>query len=830
MEPRIETLQESAQSIRRKREKNTPVFETALAMLQAGFSVLPCNHHDKFHEGDNPKKPTVISWTPYQKKTMTLAEAKKHFVDGVSIGVICGKVSGNLECLDFDQPELYKPFMDILEGIKPELAAVLVKRQTPAGGYHLIYRSESPVSGSLKLAISEDGKKTLIETRGEGAYFLTAPSPGYKIIKHSLLNVPIITSKDVDLLHSIAKSFTQKAELARESKEKKAIVDVTRPRDDFNQKVDFCQLLENHGWQSTRRTRPGGEHWTRPGKKHGTSATLKDGCLYVFSSNAGLPLGPNDAFSVHTHLNHGGDYTAAVKELVKKGYGEKDFTVFAVSQGDVSGAENSLPDPVFLDDNPAIKISHDVFPEAIGEMVEATSKATETPMELPAQMALAALATCNQQKFQVMADQDYYEPLNLWAVAALDPGNRKSAVIKIITQPLLDWDIEQAEATQAEIRRLQEERENKLARIKILRGNYAKAEAANLDEIEKEILGITESLPEVPVIPRVWTQDITPEKLGDIMAEQGEKMSILSSEGGVFDTIAGRYSNGIPNLDIYLQAHAGDPVRVDRQSRSAIFMRNPTLSMGLSPQPEVLHGLSSKPGFRGRGLLARFLYALPLSPLGNRKLETTPIPDAIKSRYHNTLTALLSIPPVRDDKGIIKPFTLTLTDDARREWKDFSMVVERDMRGGGRFENIMDWASKLPGAALRIAGNFHCALNAYHQPWSMPITQETMNNSLQYAAILAEHALLVFGYMGADKSLEAAKKVWSWVERNRQEQFTARDCFQALKGTYKRMDDLNPAINVLIERYYILEQDKEGKPGRPSRIFTVHPKIGEGWI
>jgi hypothetical protein len=251
--------------------------------------------------------------------------------------------------------------------------------------------------------------------------------------------------------------------------------------------------------------------------------------------------------------------------------------------------------------------------------------------------------------------------------------------------------------------------------------------------------------------------------------------------------------------------------------------------MGLSPQPDVLHGLSSKPGFRGRGLLARFLYALPLSPLGNRKLDTTPIPDAIKSRYHNTLNALLSISPVRDDKGIIKPFTLTLTDDARREWKDFSMVVERDMRCGCRFENITDWASKLPGAALRIAGNFHCALNAYHQPWSMPITQETMNNSLQYAAILAEHALFVFGYMGADKSLEAAKKVWSWVERNRQEQFTARDCFQGLKGTYKRMDDLNPAISVLIERYYIFEPNKEKKPGRPSRIFTVHPKICEGW-
>jgi putative DNA primase/helicase len=190
---------------------------------------------------------------------------------------------------------------------------------------------------------------------------------------------------------------------------------------------------------------------------------------------------------------------------------------------------------------------------------------------------------------------------------------------------------------------------------------------------------------------------------------------------------------------------------------------------------------------------------------------------------------LLSISPIEDENGIIKPFTLTLTDEAKREWKDFSMVVEKEMRGGGRFENITDWASKLPGSALRIAGNFHCALNAYNQPWASPISEDTMNNALKLSAILAEHALLVFGYMGADKSLEAAKKVWSWIERNRQEQFTARDCFQALKGTYKRMDDLNPAISVLTERFYIFKQAKEDRPGRPSRTFSVHPKISEGW-
>jgi hypothetical protein len=200
------------------REK-TIIYDTAVAMLQAGFSVLPCNHHDKFHNGDDPKKPTVNSWTPYQKKPMVLAAAKKHFVNGVSIGVICGKVSGNLECLDFDQPDLYKPFMETLTSINPELVAGLVKRQTPSGGYHLIYRGEAPVSGSQKLALTEDGKVTLIETRGEGAYFLTTPSPGYKVMERSLLDAPNLSTEEVDLLHAIAKSFTEKVESKSASKD-----------------------------------------------------------------------------------------------------------------------------------------------------------------------------------------------------------------------------------------------------------------------------------------------------------------------------------------------------------------------------------------------------------------------------------------------------------------------------------------------------------------------------------------------------------------------------------------------------------------------------------
>lgn len=286
------------------------VQEAALSLIDKGFSVIPCN---------TDKRPALKTWKPYMDRQMTAEEAGRFFKNGEALGVVCGAVSGNLSCIDFDKPELFSPFLETLEDIKPDLAEKLVKRQTPSGGYHIIYRCEGPVQGNLKLAMSPDGKDTLIETRGEGGYFLTAPSPGYSVIKHSLMAAPILKTDEVELLHGIASSFNEYADPHRK-KEQHVEIDGTRPGDVFNERTDTRELLESNGWTTTGRTGPGGEHWTRPGKERGTSATLKDGCLYVFSSNAGLPTGPHTSFSIYAHLNHGGDFSAAAKELYSEGF------------------------------------------------------------------------------------------------------------------------------------------------------------------------------------------------------------------------------------------------------------------------------------------------------------------------------------------------------------------------------------------------------------------------------------------------------------------------------------------------------------------------------
>jgi len=301
----------------------------------------------------------------------------------------------------------------------------------------------------------------------------------------------------------------------------------------------------------------------------------------------------------------------------------------------------------------------------------------------------------------------------------------------------------------------------------------------------------------------------------------------LSSEGGVFDLLQGRYSKGIPNLDLALKAHSGDAERVDRSSRPPVFLKSLRLSIGLSPQPDVLHGLAAKPGFRGRGLLGRFLYLLPPSPLGFRRLEPTPVPEGVRDAYAAGLRAMLDWAPATDEHGDECPHLLCLTEAARSEHHDFAQAIEEQMQPGRALEHFTDWAGKAPGAAARLAGVLHGIEHAHGTPWEAEITAKTMTAALEIMAVITHHSRAALDMMGADLTLAAARKVWAWIERNRLASFAANTAFNALRSTFSRAAKLHDALEALEERGYVqvteLPRDGPGRP--PSPQVRVRPEL-----
>ena len=117
----------------------------------------------------------------------------------------------------------------------------------------------------------------------------------------------------------------------------------------------------------------------------------------------------------------------------------------------------------------------------------------------------------------------------------------------------------------------------------------------------------------MPPVPRLVADDITPEAAASLLAEQGGRLAIITAEGGIFDIIAGRYSpKAIPNMDLWLKGHSGDPLRVDRKGRPPEHIPRPALTLGLMIQPQVLAAIAANqrvPGPRAAG-------TLPLRPPG----------------------------------------------------------------------------------------------------------------------------------------------------------------------------------------------------------------------
>lgn len=296
----------------------------AVEAIDHGLSVLPA------HRDGATKRPALPSWKEYQHRVPSLEEIDSWFTQDISaVCIVCGAASGNVEVIDFDcGGSLFAPWSDEVRFCSPGLLERLVIERTPSGGVHVWYRCPEAVDGNRKLAwVGDSGGAgaVAIETRGEGGVCLCAPSDGYVIEQGSLLELPAISAEERETLLVCASMLSERrlSPVVTGGEQMDRIVG-GRPGDDFNRRGDVRRMLVDHGWTLTR---PGeNEHWCRPGKSSGTSATLKDGILYVFTSNA-PPFEPSKAyapFGVFALLEHGGSFSAAAAALRAQGFGASD--------------------------------------------------------------------------------------------------------------------------------------------------------------------------------------------------------------------------------------------------------------------------------------------------------------------------------------------------------------------------------------------------------------------------------------------------------------------------------------------------------------------------
>lgn len=453
------------------------------------------------------------------------------------------------------------------------------------------------------------------------------------------------------------------------------------------------------------------------------------------------------------------------------------------------------------------------LPAPIAALVEALADSTQTPVEMSAALSLGVLATAFQSRYTVEITSDWKEPLCLYIAVIARPGERKTAVISVLTAPIYEFEEIRRETEAVEIAKNQQER-------RMLEKELQNAEAAATKfqpkppntNARQNALDLSERLAtfEDKHPYRLLVDDTTPEKLIDVMDKQNGCITVASAEGGVFDAISGRYDNGA-NFDIYLKGHAGDPVTVDRIGRKSNHIKHPRLTMLLTIQPDVLTGLMDNVTLRGRGLCGRFLYASCKSKVGFREINPEPVPDAVKAEYNNFIGRILS----GRDKGI-----LHLSPEAHEVRLSYMSDIEK--RLGNEWENMTDWGGKLVGAMLRIAALIHAA-EAQGRPTETPVSAETVTAAVKIAEFFGAHATAAYQVMGADEAHENAKYLLRRIKSDGRDEISKRDLYRLCKGKFKKAEDMEPALQMLIDMYYIREIE-QSTGGRPTRIINVNPR------
>ncbi len=484
--------------------------------------------------------------------------------------------------------------------------------------------------------------------------------------------------------------------------------------------------------------------------------------------------------------------------------------------------------PTPLQEGERPEFTSDYLPDPLGPLAVAISTATQTPLALVGMMLLAATSTAVAKAIEVQPREGWLEPVNLYSVTSLGSGNRKSAVATTISKPLREWEITQAEAMRVEIAQAKSRREVAEHRLERMRKDLAR-DAGGDDYLlmQAEEAELTERLVsdpslQVPAPPRLLIEDSTIERAAMMMTEQGGRIGVLSAEGGIFQVMAGRYSESKDaGLDLFLKSHAGDDMPIDRIGRETRALLAPALTLGLAVQPHIMSSLAANASFRGTGLLARFAYACPESTVGRRQIAPSPVPASLEQHYHELITGLLHLPLER------RP--LSLSPQAQQALQTFEAALEPRLGPDGDLEHLADWGAKLAGLVVRIAGLCH-AVTCQTQggvPWDQPISTEVITRAVAMAEdFLIPHAKTAFAMMGADPAMEQARQVLRAVLACPDATTTRRDLHQNLRRKFPRPEMLDRPLEILTQYGYVRQAapaptQRQGRKASP--VYEINP-------
>lgn len=480
-----------------------------------------------------------------------------------------------------------------------------------------------------------------------------------------------------------------------------------------------------------------------------------------------------------------------------------------------------------------------VFPPVLQRFVGELAEEVQAPADMPAMLVLACLSLVSAKKFLAQVRSGWTEVLALYVLVAAESGSLKSVVFKRVLAPVLELETSQ----RAEAYPL---RQVELSTQRILQGRVRKLEKSAAEgktaelraEAERELKEVRTQLDALRVrpLPRRVTGDVTLEKLGDMLVDQGGRLGLFAPESQKLLTIlAGRYSAGrasdTADCDVLLNSHSGDDYVVDRVNKGEQRVSRPTLTLGLMAQPKRLEKLCKIDD--GSGLTARFAFCVlpPRDPLAVN-LEPAAMNEGTLERYSLLIQKLDTIKAQTNAAGVLVERAVFFDDAAWRAVVDYRQkLASRLARGGDLAQDprLKEWGLKAHGLLARLALLLHLAWNANEpDPAGKRVGAEVVGYAAELVDYLALHAMRAFDVARVDEPLANARLIWEWLEEKKLGQFDERDLQRnATPKHLRHKDTLRPALERLWDRGLIHCTDE--RPERTvNRSFIVRRPVETG--
>lgn len=490
------------------------------------------------------------------------------------------------------------------------------------------------------------------------------------------------------------------------------------------------------------------------------------------------------------------------------------------------------PQPLPNDLPPVTPFDPELLPGTFRPFVLDITERLQCPPDFPAVASMVVLSTIIGRQVGIRPKRfdDWLVIPNLWGAVVGRPGVLKTPAIQ---EPLKLFSCLEEKARKAYASAIEEHEAKMLVRrasAKEIEKAIAKAFVENKDPQELARLAVQET-PQLPLRRRYLTNDVTVEKLGEILSANPRGILLFRDELlGLLKNLDREGSEGARAF--FLEAWNGDGrFTYDRIGRGTVEIEAACLSLlgGIQPGPLMEYQQSALRGGAGDdGLIQRFqLMVWPDISGGWQNVDRSPNREArrMASEVIERLDQLDPNAIAQADEGAL-PF-LRFDPQAQEIFDDWREKLERRLRSGDlhpAFEaHLAKYRSLVPALAL-ICDLADSVLDDFKR-LRCGISQEAALRACAWAEYLETHAMRLYGY-ALDPVRAPARELLRHLKKgDLTNPFSARDVY--LKG-WKCLDPsgTEAALHFLADLDYLRSYTME-TGGRPRILWRIHPTVLE---